>query len=174
MSERPSRHEDRQPSAFAARHHRSGPIGLVWPKHRFATPALLATTMPVWRWACKDGRAPRRVTFAADWLSRRSSTSFHRKTPPCEPFRSCPPASLEHLGRRTILLLERQCQQLWAVVLGLPPLTQPLPQFGCTLLTSPGVVLFQATTLFAQGAASYFTTTGYSGRPARATGWRSR
>lgn len=64
------------------------------------------------------------------------------------------------------------------LVLGLQPNTQPLPQFNCTLLTSPDVVLFQttgstfplsmpnapfpATTLFAQGAAIYFTTIGFS------------
>ncbi|MFT4511997.1 MAG: hypothetical protein ACI89X_000673 [Planctomycetota bacterium] len=64
------------------------------------------------------------------------------------------------------------------LVLGLQPITQPLPQLGCTLLTSPDVVLFQttgstfplqmpsapfpATTLFAQGAAIYFTTIGFS------------
>jgi hypothetical protein len=64
------------------------------------------------------------------------------------------------------------------LVVGLQPVTQPLPQLGCTLLTSPDLVLFQATgsmfalqmpsapfpatTLFAQGAAIYFTTIGFS------------
>lgn len=64
------------------------------------------------------------------------------------------------------------------LVVGLQPITQPLPQFGCTLLTSPDLVLFQATgstfalqmpsapfpatMLFAQGAAIYFTTIGFS------------
>lgn len=133
-----------------------------------------------WRPRCRSGGGLARTDEHRDALRllqigchgdpQHLSTGRHHLASPSGPVRQ---PALEHLGRRTILLLERQCQQLWPVVLGLPPLTQPLPQFGCTLLTSPGAVLFQATTLFAQGAASYFTTTGYSGRPARATGWRS-
>jgi hypothetical protein len=64
------------------------------------------------------------------------------------------------------------------LVVGLQSVTQPLPQLGCTLLTSPDLVLFQATgsmfalqmpsapfpatTMFAQGATIYFTTIGFS------------
>lgn len=67
------------------------------------------------------------------------------------------------------------------LVLGLTPANQPLPQvaFGCTLLVSPTVFLWQATsagdtfhfgippgltsfTFHAQGAAHYFTTIGLS------------